>query len=542
MEQVLRRKRAIWLAGLCGCIGLALIASPALAGGARTSAGTAWLTGGNTVQPTDFLGTLTATPLIFKTNNAERMRISSGGSVGIGTTSPNDLLSLKTATGRYGLTHTDGKATVGTWVGAGTSPVTVPSGWFGTKSNSPLQFFTGNQGTQMTLATNGNVGIGTPTPPYRLTVKTPGGGYGIVHTDGTTSMGTYLGSGTGWFGTSSVSPLNLMMGSSARMTLATNGNVGVGTSAPADRLSVSTSTNSYGVTQSDGQSTVGTWIGAGSSGLASGWFGTKTNSPLRLFTANGAAPLNVYPSGEVGIGSYLVYGTKLSARSSSVDVARFENTAGGRAITANSATGQAILGRAESTTNGIGVYGYSVDGTGVYGYGPTSTGYAGYFQGNVKATGSYFAAQDNPIDPANKTLNSAPVSANQRLNVYSGNVVTGSKGEAVVRLPAYYSAANKDPRYQLTVIGQFAQAIVAREIANNRFTIRTDRPNVKVSWQVTGVRNDAVARAHPFQAVQEKHGAMRGKYYDPAAYGKSKSASIAPAPSAAVSRAHTPKR
>jgi hypothetical protein len=40
---------------------------------------------------------------------------------------------------------------------------------------------------------------------------------------------------------------------------------------------------------------------------------------------------------------------------------------------------------------------------------------------------------------------------------------------------------NRDFRYQLTVIGTFAQAIVVTEIANGSFSIKTDKPNVKVS-------------------------------------------------------------
>jgi hypothetical protein len=39
-----------------------------------------------------------------------------------------------------------------------------------------------------------------------------------------------------------------------------------------------------------------------------------------------------------------------------------------------------------------------------------------------------------------------------------------------------------DFRYQLTVIGQFAQAIASREIVNNGFAIKTDQPHVNVSW------------------------------------------------------------
>ena len=47
----------------------------------------------------------------------------------------------------------------------------------------------------------------------------------------------------------------------------------------------------------------------------------------------------------------------------------------------------------------------------------------------------------------------------------------------------------------LTVMGQFAQAIVASEVSHNPFTIRTNKPNVEVSWQVTGIRQDAYANA-----------------------------------------------
>jgi hypothetical protein len=45
-----------------------------------------------------------------------------------------------------------------------------------------------------------------------------------------------------------------------------------------------------------------------------------------------------------------------------------------------------------------------------------------------------------------------------------------------VRLPAYFDRINIDLRYQLTVIGQFAQAIIAKKEAGNRFVIRTDKP------------------------------------------------------------------
>jgi len=73
-----------------------------------------------------------------------------------------------------------------------------------------------------------------------------------------------------------------------------------------------------------------------------------------------------------------------------------------------------------------------------------------------------------------------------------------------VQLPDWFEALNRDFRYQLTVIGQFAQAIVASEINDHQFSIRTDKPNVKVSWQVTGIRQDAFANANRIPVEVEK--------------------------------------
>jgi hypothetical protein len=86
-------------------------------------------------------------------------------------------------------------------------------------------------------------------------------------------------------------------------------------------------------------------------------------------------------------------------------------------------------------------------------------------------------------------------------------------------LPGYYEALNRDPRYQLTVIGSPATAYVLEEIRDNEFSIKTSNPNVKVSWQVTGVRQDAFAQQHPVIVEEEKAVADRGRYLHPEAFG-----------------------
>lgn len=105
------------------------------------------------------------------------------------------------------------------------------------------------------------------------------------------------------------------------------------------------------------------------------------------------------------------------------------------------------------------------------------------------------------------------------MNIYTGNVTTDAQGNAVLELPEWFEALNGDFRYQLTVVGLFAQAIVASEVADHRFSIKTDKPNVKVSWQVAGVREDAYAKAHPLQVEVDKSERERGYYLHPDLYG-----------------------
>ena len=60
------------------------------------------------------------------------------------------------------------------------------------------------------------------------------------------------------------------------------------------------------------------------------------------------------------------------------------------------------------------------------------------------------------------------------------------------------------------MLGVFAQAIVARKIRGGSFDIRTDGPDVEVSWQVTGIRKDAWAKAHPIVVDEPKPAEHRG--------------------------------
>lgn len=138
--------------------------------------------------------------------------------------------------------------------------------------------------------------------------------------------------------------------------------------------------------------------------------------------------------------------------------------------------------------------------------------------GDIAISGMKQFVIDHPLDPDNQYLYHSVVEGPEQFNVYSGNVTTDSNGLAVVGLPRYFEAINRDLRYQLTVLGSFAQAIVAAPVQNNQFTIRTDKPSVTVSWQVMGVRNDAYARARPFVAERPKTGVEVGSRLHPEVY------------------------
>ncbi len=156
----------------------------------------------------------------------------------------------------------------------------------------------------------------------------------------------------------------------------------------------------------------------------------------------------------------------------------------------------------------------------------STTSYAGEFigdldvQGNLSKTGGSFKI-DHPQDPANKYLIHSFVESPDMMNIYNGNVITDQAGEAFVQLPSYFEAENIDFRYQLTAIGGPALIWVADEIKGNTFRVKSDKPGVKISWQVTGVRNDIWAQKHRIVDEVDK-GANRGKYLHPDLFGKPK--------------------
>ncbi|MFZ1238418.1 MAG: hypothetical protein WAV66_03650, partial [Anaerolineae bacterium] len=228
-----------------------------------------------------------------------------------------------------------------------------------------------------------------------------------------------------------------------------------------------------------------------------------------------------------------VYGLATATSGTTTGLYGWSDSGNGRGVfgyaAAANGTNYGVRGTSESTT-GRGVYGYAVasSGTnyGVYGATESASGYAGYFSGRVHVSGTLSKSAgsfriDHPLDPANQYLSHSFVESPDMMNIYNGNATLDGDGEAWVELPAWFEALNRDFRYQLTPIGGPGPNLyIAQEVKNNRFQIAGGSTGLRVSWQVTGIRQDAYANAHRIPVEEEKPTDERGLYLHPVELGK----------------------
>jgi len=162
-------------------------------------------------------------------------------------------------------------------------------------------------------------------------------------------------------------------------------------------------------------------------------------------------------------------------------------------------------------------------GCGIYAYAMAQEYWSAVLDGPVDMPSETFQSGaftriDHPLDPENKYLQHALIESSEMLNVYSGNAVLNDRGEAVVELPDWFQAVNRDLRYQLTCIGGYAPVYIAEKVADNRFRIAGGVPGLEVSWQVTGVRSDPYAETSRQPVELDKRLEERGYYRHPKAY------------------------
>lgn len=289
-----------------------------------------------------------------------------------------------------------------------------------------------------------------------------------------------------------------------------------------------TSQLSHGVEGSSAQG----WGVYGHSSAGDGVFGTSSSSG-----AAGVRGTNTTGDGVVGesahVGMSGVYGASSVMGGHGVTG---RNTAGDAWGFLAESTGNLDLGAYGSANTGvrgdgtnIGVLGIALNETaqGVVGVNFSSDfgGYAGKFEGDVYVSGSLVKGGgsfriDYPLDPEHRYLTHSFVESPDMMNIYNGNAILDGAGEATVLLPEWFEALNRDFRYQLTPIGSPAPGLhVAEEIASGRFRIAGGQPGQKVSWQVTGVRQDAWAEAHRVVVESEKPPSEQGLLLHPVEHG-----------------------
>jgi hypothetical protein len=373
----------------------------------------------------------------------------------------------------------------------------------------------------------GVIGVsGTQNGVYGLSTGTLGGTVGVATGTGNGIWGVATGAGVAGFFDGGVT---------GRGIVVSTGSSGFGTSSPTGRLYVTQPATPVPAIDTFPAITGYSYTSQGC--LKGGVFGNYNGSN--------------YGTGVQGIGYNGINNqdcnTTFTTGNQDLGVYGSANTAGVEGVSVN---GIGVVGYNKNasfaaTTGGgntYGVYGYAntIGGAtapttryGVYGYATgATTNYAGYFSGNVQITGSIAKGSgtfkiDHPTDPENKYLYHSFVESPDMMNIYNGNITTDANGYATVKMPGYFDALNKDFRYQLTVIGgTFAQAIVSQEMSNDQFVIQTNQPNVKVSWQVTGVRQDKYANAHRVVAEVEKEPEFKGHYLHAAEWGQPESKSI----------------
>jgi hypothetical protein len=305
----------------------------------------------------------------------------------------------------------------------------------------------------------------------------------------------------------------------------------------------SMTTNASGVSGYEGAATGQVFgVSGGTNSIsdnAAGVNGYEGATTGQVFGVNGstnsisdnAAGVNGYEGGATGntrgvvgasasTGGYGVYGDASATTGFTVGVFGDNHSSGGIGVLGKVQTAGGTAG-VFANTAGSGLILQALSGLSYQEMFHVDASGNGFYAGNLNVTGTLTKGGgsfkiDDPLDPENKTLSHSFVESPDMMNLYNGSARLDARGDAWVTMPDYFQALNRDFQYVLTSVGSSQPRLyIAREIEGNRFKIAGGRPNGKVSWMVTGIRQDAWANAHRIPTEQDKPAAERGTYLYP---------------------------
>jgi hypothetical protein len=187
---------------------------------------------------TGWLQLATGSPTNFWSQNGTSIFNTNPGNIGIGTNNPLSVLALQTPLNTVGFTHTGGS--IGNQIVV-SEAIGGVSASFGTGTNHPFRIMSNEIG-RLHVYPTGEVVIGDNTTGAfgRLTVETTNNNYGISHISQEGNiLATRIGGTSAGIGTFSSTNMRLFCnGANAMLIDANNGNIGIGTEAPAAKLHV----------------------------------------------------------------------------------------------------------------------------------------------------------------------------------------------------------------------------------------------------------------------------------------------------------------
>jgi hypothetical protein len=160
----------------------------------------------------------------FYTNGSERMRIASGGNVGVGTPSPDNLLHISNSASftRMMVENTNnGPGGAGIYMLTKNAGTIVSNATLRTTNDGTFSIFTGTttEPERLTIIATGNVGIGLTSPQQKLSID---GGIGIGASS-KIGAGNFYSGNTAGGGFASFADLELYSGSTGNTTLNNQG-------------------------------------------------------------------------------------------------------------------------------------------------------------------------------------------------------------------------------------------------------------------------------------------------------------------------------